>query len=462
MNNDLIADIKQQISILAYLEQAGYTPVRHGTRRYRLKEHDSLVFDEQRFWWNSRGVSGSVIDLCMELEGRTQKEALRELAGRLHGRGGTHSPPATARAPARVAPAFALPSIEPRHWGRVKNYLTDTRALHPDVVTWLIDQHLIYPDARGNLCYISTGYRGKPDYAAQKGTNPQKPYRHVVDGSNCAARAAFALVGRRPTELFVFEAAIDAFSMMSLLHTAGLDFTQYGYLSLECCYEGPLAYHLARNPQIKKIWLAQDADAAGEQSRENCFAALKKAGWKGQVNSLYPTQKDWNELLQSNENEGSFMLMNEEQAIRIQCNVLKNTGLVTGRMVLAMIRAALRSRTSTAYGQQSLTKLNRQNRSLEKKELSDKTLRQVQKKLKEYSVDFSILRDKKHGTFEVWFKGQDVHRINEALRDCIAELDKPKPEAAKDLHAACEHAKQAAAEQNAQQAADKPERGVER
>lgn len=458
MNDDLIANIKHQVSILSYLEQAGYTPIRHGNRRYRLKEHDSLVFDEQHFWWNSRGVSGSVIDLCMELEGHTQKEAIHALARRLNGRAGSYRP---TNIPPSVHPAvpFVLPKISTNNWPRVYAYLLKTRAIHPDVVRWLAKEKVIYPDARGNLCYVSSGYDGKPNYAALKGTNPEKSYRHVIDGSDCTTRAAFCLMGRSPTELFVCEAAIDAFSLMSLLHVAGQDFTQYGYLSLECCYEGPLIYHLAHNPQIKHIWLAQDLDDAGLRSRERCIEALKKNNYQGQVQSLFPTQKDWNESLQSNQNEGGFTIVNDEQAIRIQCNLMKNTGLVTSKMIFAMMRAALRAPNSIQHGQQSLKKLDLQNRTLENMKFRSKALQEVKQQLKAYSVDFAILQDKNSPYFEVWFKGQDINRINTALENCVADKIKetsPEEGKDKDLHTVCEQARQAAQAQNESQVAAQP------
>ena len=60
-------------------------------------------------------------------------------------------------------------------------------------------------------------------------------------------------------------------------------------------------------------------------------------------------------------------------------------------------------------------------------ELNDKTLRYVRRQLKEYSVDFAITKDKDTGQLNLWFKGQDVDRIQTAIENCIAARGKERP-----------------------------------
>ena len=79
------------------------------------------------------------------------------------------------------------------------------------------------------------------------------------------------------------------------------------------------------------------------------------------------------------------------------------------------------------YGQQSIQSLNRQSQALASVELNDKTLPYVRRQLKEYSVDFAITKDKDTGQLNLWFKGQDVDRIQTALENCIAERGQERP-----------------------------------
>ena len=58
-------------------------------------------------------------------------------------------------------------------------------------------------------------------------------------------------------QVFVCEAAVDAFSIMSLLHRNGRISARYGYISLEGCYEKPAGYHLEHHPEIQRFYLAQ-------------------------------------------------------------------------------------------------------------------------------------------------------------------------------------------------------------
>lgn len=79
------------------------------------------------------------------------------------------------------------------------------------------------------------------------------------------------------------------------------------------------------------------------------------------------------------------------------------------------------------YGQQSIQSLNRQSQALASVELNDKTLPYVRRQLKEYSVDFAITKDKDTGQLNLWFKGQDVDRIQTAIENCIAARGKERP-----------------------------------
>ena len=190
-------------------------------------------------------------------------------------------------------------------WTEGYAYLISTRKITPTIVKWLVQEKTIYPDERGNLCYLGRDGKGEINYCARKGTltprDGQKGYRNVVEGSDYQKRC---VMNHSPshTKLVVTEAAVDAWSFASMLEIHGLDHKAYTYLSLETTYEGPLGIYLDENPQIKTIYLAQDADEGGLKSRVNCRKLLEERGFTGKVidklpNANAPGAKDWNDAL---------------------------------------------------------------------------------------------------------------------------------------------------------------------
>ena len=105
--------------------------------------------------------------------------------------------------------------------------------------------------------------------------------------------------------------------------------------------------------------------------------------------------------------------MVEETAIRVQINAAK----LAGQGIFGILQAVASMLQARQYGQQSIQSLNRQSQALASVELNDKTLPYVRRQLKEYSVDFAITKDKDTGQLNLWFKGQDVDRIQTAIAE---------------------------------------------
>lgn len=294
---DLCTAIKEQVDVLEYMRDLGYHPVKSGSHYWKLKEHDSFVYDEAKkaVHWNSHGVHGSIIDLYMDINGCERSSAIRALRARLWSQPQQRQPsaaPAEPPKPPSERKAFQLPEYDPGNWRRVYAYLLKTRGLDNHIVKWLAAGKIIYPDTRGNLVYVSQ-YQ---DYAAKKGTAIGSHYRSVVDGGNYSARFCMNFTPET-TKLIVSEAFVDAASFASMLQLHGLDFLDYGYLSLESCYEGPLQAALQKLPSLRTIYLAQDNDAGGMESRRRCRALLEQEGFSGRIVDKVPFSKDWNEDL---------------------------------------------------------------------------------------------------------------------------------------------------------------------
>lgn len=121
--------------------------------------------------------------------------------------------------------------------------------------------------------------------------------------------------------------------------------------------------------------------------------------------------------------------MIEETAIRVQINAAK----LAGQGIFGILQTIANMLQARQYGQQSIqslnqqSPLNRQSQALASVELNDKTLPYVRRQLKEYSVDFAITKDKDTGQLNLWFKGQDVDRIQTAIENCIAARGKERP-----------------------------------
>lgn len=310
MSSDLRKAILDNITIEELLREEGFEVIPRG-RKLTVKGHDSLVItpDKGLFIWNSRGFAGSVIDLYMGLHGcdvRTAMAALRKL---LPGYSKQHAagPEPRQREPPKPKEKvpLELPERDNSKWSRVYAYLMTTRQITPTVVKWLVQQKTIYPDVRGNLCYLGRDTHGAVNYCARKGTNTpkdgQKGFRNVVEGSDYERRYVMNR-NLQHTKLIVVEAAVDAWSFASMLELHGLDFQDYTYLSLEGTYEGPLGEFLEENPQIKTIYLGQDADKWGLKSRDRCRDLLKERQYTGKVidklpDASAPGCKDWNDAL---------------------------------------------------------------------------------------------------------------------------------------------------------------------
>lgn len=310
MSSDLRKAILENISIEGLLRQEGFEVIPRG-RKLTVKGHDSLVItpDKGVFTWNSRGFGGSVIDLYMGLHGcdaRTAMTALRKMLPQYKKM--QVSPNQQRPAPIQQTKGsvpLILPAQGKSKWRRIYAYLISTRKITPTIVKWLVHEKIIYPDERGNLCYLGRDRKGDVNYCARKGTltprEGQKGYRNVVEGSDYDRRCVMN-ANTQHTKLVVTEAAVDAWSFASMLEIHGLDHKAYTYLSLETTYEGPLGHFLDDNPQIRTIYLAQDADEAGIRSRENCRKLLEQKGFTGRVidkmpNANAPGCKDWNDAL---------------------------------------------------------------------------------------------------------------------------------------------------------------------
>lgn len=150
--------------------------------------------------------------------------------------------------------------------------------------------------------------------------------------------------------------------------------------------------------------------------------------------------------------------MVEEQAVRVEVQAAKLTAGMLAKLLKTIAESLKHQQTQTVTGQQSLKLLNRQGKAVNGVEISKETLADVKRQMNSYYVDFSITKDKDTGKLTLWFKGQDIDRIQTALENCIVDLGKAQPQQSK-VQEVCNHAKEQAAVENATRTVQPPERG---
>lgn len=117
------------------------------------------------------------------------------------------------------------------------------------------------------------------------------PYKREVVGSDKSY--GWLLCGSQtpPTQVYVFEAAIDAISQRCLAGEAD----EVDRLSLEGLSPAPLLHYLSRNPTVARVVLMLDNDDAGRRAARRIAARLPPHITVHTV--LPPRGKDWNEAL---------------------------------------------------------------------------------------------------------------------------------------------------------------------
>lgn len=111
-----------------------------------------------------------------------------------------------------------------------------------------------------------------------------------------------------------------------------------------------------------------------------------------------------------------------EQAVQVELNVMK----VSAQTILSAIQWLLANQRTVTHGQQSLRKLNLQGRQLESIPVAGADLNAIRRELRQYSVDYSLMRDRNTGEYSVFFKSQDVERVYSGLKEFAKDWENRK------------------------------------
>lgn len=271
-----------------FLTRQGEKLLRSG-REKRLASDHSITVRGNEWYDHAAEKGGCAIDFVQMFYGRSFPDAVTML---LNGEQGQAYRPSEQRKPEPPRP-FVLPEAN-HDMRRVYAYLTKTRCLDRDVVSVFARAKMLYEDAKyHNAVFVGFDKEGVARHAHKRGTYTQgEPFKGNVDG--CDPRYSFHYTGQSDT-VYVFEAPIDMLSFLSLYQQ---DWQRHSYVSLCGVADYALLQRLEENPQVKKVGLCLDNDKAGLKARERLTGILAEKGY-GEVFSLLPRQKDWNEDLQT-------------------------------------------------------------------------------------------------------------------------------------------------------------------
>ena len=305
----LTDDQKQRanaVDLEDFLIRQGEKLLRSG-REKRLASDHSITVRGNEWYDHAAEKGGCAIDFVQMFYGRSFPDAVTML---LNGEQGQAYRPSEQRKPEPPRP-FVLPE-ENHDMRRVYAYLTKTRCLDREVVSAFARAKMLYEDARyHNAVFVGFDKEGVARHAHKRGTYTQgEPFKGNVDG--CDPRYSFHYTGQSDT-VYVFEAPIDMLSFLSLYQQ---DWQRHSYVSLCGVADYALLQLLEENPQVKKVGLCLDNDKAGLKARERLTGILAEKGY-GEVFSLLPRQKDWNEDLQAMRDQMTIPIAARKQTMQM-------------------------------------------------------------------------------------------------------------------------------------------------
>lgn len=186
------------------------------------------------------------------------------------------------RAKQEINTEFRLP-LKYKNNKRLIFYMLDHRQINKSVIYNMLDRNLMYQSWDCKAIFVS--YDGDvPVFACVRDTNWNERITYGVRGS--LVKHGW-YVDNHSNSLVVTEAVVDAMAYMSILDINGEDFNKHNYLALTGCSKLMcIEHHLKNDPSINEIFLAFDADKAGDEAREKAKELLIKIGFEGKIHDV--------------------------------------------------------------------------------------------------------------------------------------------------------------------------------
>lgn len=310
-------DKANQTNLEEFLQQKGERLRKTGSESVLIYkdstgEHDSISVRRNR-WYDHKNMRGGYpLKFMQEFYGMNFRAAMKELLNGEEpglGRKRNKENEKNVRQPEKAVvqenqeriacpsekSEFILPEKD-SNMKRVFAYLLKTRFLDKDVVKNFVEQKILYQEKEhGNVVFVGTDKDGVPKSACKKSTvEHTKGFRMTVAGSDC--RYGFCWRGEN-TKLYVFEAAIDLMSFITLRND---EWKADSFLALDGLSQKSLLQFLEDKKNIHEIFLCLDHDAAGIETSEKLKDCLLEKGFSADlVTYCRPIYKDWNEQLKA-------------------------------------------------------------------------------------------------------------------------------------------------------------------
>lgn len=205
---------------------------------------------------------------------------------------------------------------------RVFAYLSKSRCIDPDTISYLMHKKLIYESKDNHNCvFVGLDKDGVPRYANLRGTLTEKSFKKDCYGSN--KRFSFSIPGTNNI-LRVFESAIDVISDISLSKYLQPDVNPYDTHRLSLGGVEVLALHqyLSDYSEIKNIILRLDNDPTGRAAAEKIKNRFEPFGYK--VDIIFPREKDVNKDLISFSSKHNLKLSKKNSSVYNKINQVQN------------------------------------------------------------------------------------------------------------------------------------------
>jgi len=285
--------IKQarQADLAEYLIRQGEPLVKKG-QRYRHKEHDSLVFTKNSYYWNSISESGNAIDFLQRHKGLDFMSAVFALTQTVAAADGERD----TNPSSQIIEQFSFADIKlESDMRRTVAYLNKSRGISYSLIKKLIDEMLIYQETTtNNIIFPMYDETGGLVGAETSGTLSDKRFKGIKTGSKYGY--GYTIKGKSKLEYALFfESAVDLLSFIEIEQIRKKPINNALLVSMAGLKDATVKQILKCFGSELQPVLCVDNDMAGAE-----FIKFVKS----QVNSIkifLPNKdyKDWNDQLKS-------------------------------------------------------------------------------------------------------------------------------------------------------------------
>lgn len=277
----------RQANLAEYLFNIGYPLIRNGNR-YRHEEHESLVFTDNAYYWNSRQESGNAIDYLVRHMDMDFIGAVTALVG--------FSPVSTASAKKSSKDFFLNNADLYREPKKARAYLQKSRYIASGVIDYLVSKKLMYQEVRtNNAVFLMYDEKNNCVGAEVHGTLNDIPFKGVKEGSKYGYGFNVRISNDNTYDYALFfESAIDLLSFMDLkINGEGKSLDRCILISMAGLKPNVIKHSLKAFKGRLNVVLCVDNDFAGLAFIEK-IKELKIAFITQEPDKKY---KDWNEQL---------------------------------------------------------------------------------------------------------------------------------------------------------------------